>query len=154
MMFKTWGLTAMYQALAFTAFQKIGHYMKIPHRPMFFCLVIGTIISSTVQLSVQEWMFSHVEDLCGPNQKDSFICPGTNTFGSASIIVGPHSQWSFFLICLCIPNFPVGCHWAKAYLFSWSPLQQAFLLLPCGCYCPTYSVDVSQEVQVDISQVC
>jgi OPT family oligopeptide transporter len=120
MMFKAWGYTAMDQALTFTGFLKIGHYMKIPHRPMFFCLVIGTIISSTVQLGVQAWMFSHVEDLCGSNQKDNFICPGTITFGSASIIVSPHSRWSF----LSFPNvLPVGCHWTTAYLFSRSALQ-------------------------------
>jgi OPT family oligopeptide transporter len=89
MMFKTWGYSAMDQALSFIALLKIGHYMKIPHRPMFFSLVIGTIISSTVQLGVQAWMFSHVDDLCGSNQKDNFICPEAITFGSASTIVGP-----------------------------------------------------------------
>jgi OPT oligopeptide transporter protein len=92
MMFKTWGFNTMNLALNFTGYLKLGHYMKIPHRPMFFCLLIGTIISSTVQLGVQEWMFSHVDDLCGSNQKDNFICPDTITFGSASIIVGPHSR--------------------------------------------------------------
>ena len=92
MMFKTWGYSAMDRALLFTALLKMGHYMKVPQRPMFFCLVIGTIISSTVQLGVQAWMFSHVDGLCTSNQKDNFICPGTITFGSASIIVGPHSR--------------------------------------------------------------
>jgi OPT oligopeptide transporter protein len=120
MMFKAWGYNAMDQALSFTTCLKLGHYMKVPHRPMFFCLLIGTIISSTVQLGVQAWMFSHVEDLCGSNQKDNFICPATNTFGSASIIVGPHSHWSCFSFAYV---FPVGCHWTTAYLFSQSPLQ-------------------------------
>ena len=92
MMFKIWGTGTMGQALLFTCYLKIGHYMKVPHRPMFFCLLIGTIISSTVQLGVQEWMFSHVDNLCSSNQKDNFTCPGTITFGSASIIVGPHSR--------------------------------------------------------------
>jgi OPT family oligopeptide transporter len=89
MMFKTWGIMAMGQALVFTCFLKLGHYMKVPHRPMFFSLVIGIIVSSTVQLAVQTWMFDHIKDLCGSNQKDNFTCPRANTFGSASIIVSP-----------------------------------------------------------------
>ena len=151
MMFKTWGYDAMNRALTFTGFLKIGHYMKVPHRPMFFCLVIGTIVSGTVQLGVQEWMFSHVEDLCSSNQKDNFTCPKTVTSGSASIIVGPHSHWSCFPFAYV---FPVGCHWTTPYLFSRSPLQQPSLLLPRGCCCTTYPVDMSQEVQADVSQVC
>jgi OPT oligopeptide transporter protein len=95
MMFKTWGYMAMNQVLTFTYFLKLGHYMKVPHHSMFFSLVIGIIVSSTVQLAVQVWMFNHIEDLCSSNQKDNFICPHANTFGSASIIVSSHS-WSFF----------------------------------------------------------
>jgi OPT oligopeptide transporter protein len=120
MMFKIWGTGTMDQALLFTGYLKIGHYMKVPHRPMFFCLVIGTIISSTVQLGVQAWMFSHVEDLCGSNQKDNFICPYTITFGSASIIVSTHSRWSSFSFAYV---FSVGCYWTTTYLFPRSPLQ-------------------------------
>ena len=36
MMLKTWGYTAMTQALAFTADLKHGHYMKVPHHSMLF----------------------------------------------------------------------------------------------------------------------
>jgi OPT family oligopeptide transporter len=91
MMFKTWGFITMAQALSFISNLKLGHYMKIPHRPMFFCQVVATVVSGTVQLGVQAWMFSHIEDLCSPHQNDNFICPGINVFGIASIIVGDHS---------------------------------------------------------------
>jgi OPT family oligopeptide transporter len=87
MMFKTWGYISMSQALSFTTTFKLGHYMKIPHRSMFFCQIVSTIVGSTMQLGVQEWMFSHIEDLCSPNQKDNFTCPETHVFGTASIIV-------------------------------------------------------------------
>ena len=119
MMFKSWGSNIMNQVLVFTGLLKIGHYMKIPHRPMFLCLVIGTIVSGTVQLGVQAWMFSHVDNLCSSNQKDNFICPETIAFGSASIIVGPHLDGPFSFTYA----FSVGCHWTSAYLFSRSPLQ-------------------------------
>lgn len=88
MMFKTWGYITMTQALQFTSDFKLGHYMKIPHRPMFFCQVVATVIAGTVQLGVQSWLFTHIEGLCSPDQKDGFICPSTTVFGTASIIWG------------------------------------------------------------------
>ena len=87
MMFKTWGYITTTQALSFTSDFKLGHYMKIPPRPMFFCQVVATIIAGTVQLAVQAWLFSNVEGVCSPTQKDGFICPGTTVSGTASIIV-------------------------------------------------------------------
>ena len=88
MMFKTWGYFTMVQALNFVSYLKLGHYMKIPHRPMFFCQIVATVVSGTAQLGVQTWMFSHIEDICSPHQKDGFICPYTTVFGNASIFVG------------------------------------------------------------------
>ena len=87
MLFKTWGYITMGQALTFVNDLKFGHYMKIPPRPMFFCQVVATVIAGTVQLGVQAWLFSNVEDFCGPTQKDGFICPSTSVFGTASFIV-------------------------------------------------------------------
>jgi OPT family oligopeptide transporter len=87
MLFKTWGYVTMTQALQFTSDFKLGHYMKIPHRPMFWCQIVGTIVAGTVQLAVQAWMFSNISDLCSPDQPDGFICPSATVFGTASIIV-------------------------------------------------------------------
>ena len=69
MLFKTWGYITTRQAIIFLSNLKLAHYMKIPHRPLFFCQVVGTIVAGTVQLGVQEWMFSNIEGLCDPNQK-------------------------------------------------------------------------------------
>ncbi len=88
----------MVQALQFTSDFKLGHYMKIPHRPMFFCQVVATVIAGTVQLGVQSWLFSNIEGLCSPDQKDGFICPSTTVFGTASIIVR-----SLFASSMCRP---------------------------------------------------
>lgn len=87
MLFKTWGYITMAQALQFTSDFKLGHYMKIPHRPMFWCQIVATIVAGTVQLGVQAWMFSNITDLCSPDQADGFTCPSTTVFGTASIIV-------------------------------------------------------------------
>ena len=87
MMFKTWGYVPMALGLVFTCDFKLGHYMKIPPRSMFICQLVAIIVSGTVQLGVQAWMFSNIEDICSPNQKDGFICPSTTVFGTTSIIV-------------------------------------------------------------------
>ena len=97
MMFKTWGYITMAQALTFTADFKLGHYMKIPPKPMFWSQVVATVIAGTVQLGVQSWMFSNIPNICDPHQKDGFICPATEVFGTASIIwgvIGPARQFS------------------------------------------------------------
>ncbi|QRV95861.1 OPT oligopeptide transporter protein [Ceratobasidium sp. AG-Ba] len=97
MMFKTWGYISMAQALQFTSDFKLGHYMKIPPRPMFLAQVIATMIAGTVQLGVQSWMWTNVSGMCTPDQRDGFICPSTEVFGTASIIwgvIGPGLQFS------------------------------------------------------------
>ena len=87
MLFKTWGFNTANQAIMFTSLFKLAHYMKIAHRPVFFCQVFATIIAGTVQLGVQAWMLSNIEGICDTDQKDGFICPHATVFGNASIIV-------------------------------------------------------------------
>jgi hypothetical protein len=87
MLFKTWGYNTIKRALQFTGDFKLAHYMKIAHRPKFFCQVVATIVAGTVQLGVQAWMFSNIEGLCDADQKGGFICPNIIVFGNASIIV-------------------------------------------------------------------
>ncbi|KAF8972447.1 small oligopeptide transporter [Flammula alnicola] len=119
MMFKTWGYITMAQALTFTSDFKLGHYMKIAPKPMFWSQVVATVIAGTVQLGVQAWMFTNIPDMCNPNQKDGFICPSTEVFGTASIIwgvIGPRLQFSkgqtyyplvfFFLFGAVAPVIP------------------------------------------------
>jgi len=117
MMFKTWGYISMYQALMFASDFKLGHYMKVPPRSMFWCQIAATVVAGTVQLGVQAWMFSNIPDMCSPTQKDGFICPSTEVFGTASIIwgvIGPQRQFSagqvyhgltyFFLLGALLPT--------------------------------------------------
>jgi len=66
-MFKTWGYMTVFQALSFASDFKIGHYMKIPPRPIFWCQIVATVIAGTVQLGMQAWMFSSIKDICSPN---------------------------------------------------------------------------------------
>lgn len=43
--------------MIFTADVKLGHYMKIPPRVMFWAQIIATAVAGTVQLGVQSWYF-------------------------------------------------------------------------------------------------
>ncbi|EJD53618.1 OPT oligopeptide transporter [Auricularia subglabra TFB-10046 SS5] len=130
MMFKTWGYITMAQALTFTSDFKLGHYMKVPPRPMFWAQVVCTVVAGTVQLGVQAWMFSNIDMMCDPDQKNGFICPSTEVFGTASIIwgvIGPALQFSkgqiyyalsfFFLIGAVLPVIPYVL--TKKYPESW-----------------------------------
>lgn len=73
MMFKTWGYITMAQALTFSSDFKLGHYMKINPRQMFWSQVVATVIAGTVQLGVQAWMFTNIPDMCSPSQPNGFI---------------------------------------------------------------------------------
>ncbi|KAJ7260650.1 OPT oligopeptide transporter [Mycena rebaudengoi] len=118
MMFKTWGYITMAQALTFTSDFKLGHYMKIPPRTMFLCQIIATVIAGTTQLGVQAWMFTNIPDMCNRDIQETFWCPSTQVFGTASIIwgvIGPARQFSsgqiyyaltfFFLVGFLCPVF-------------------------------------------------
>ncbi|KAJ7593400.1 small oligopeptide transporter [Mycena floridula] len=97
MMVYTYGYITMSQAMQFTADFKLGHYMKIPPRSMFWCQVVSTIVAGTVQLGVQSWMFATIPDICDANQKDNFTCNSIQVFGTASIIwgaIGPGLQFA------------------------------------------------------------
>ncbi|KAJ7088419.1 small oligopeptide transporter [Mycena belliarum] len=97
MMFKTWGYITMAQGKLYFAVQRPS-FSDVPPRPMFWSQVAATVIAGTVQLGVQAWMFTNIDNICAPNQKDGFICPSTEVFGTASIIVvgaaAPLLAWS------------------------------------------------------------
>jgi hypothetical protein len=54
----------MYQALQFVSDFKLGHYMKVPPRPMFWGQIVASVIAGTVQLGVQAWMFTNIDGMC------------------------------------------------------------------------------------------
>ena len=94
---------------------------------MFFSQVVAAIVAGTVQLGVQAWMFTNIEDICNADQPNGFVCPSTAVFGTASIIwgvIGPARQFSkgqvyyglvfFFLAGFLAPLITVGaCPWLR-----------------------------------------
>ncbi|OAQ25444.1 oligopeptide transporter [Linnemannia elongata AG-77] len=112
--FKTLGYITMAQAMTFTSDLKLGHYMKVPPRAMFWAQLLGTVIAGTINLVTANWLLNSQKDICTKNEV--FGCPNANTFYSASVIwgviapnlmFGPTSMYNainyFFLIGLVLP---------------------------------------------------
>ena len=148
MMFKTWGYITMVQALTFASDFKLGHYMKIPPRPMFWCQVVETGIAGTVQLGVQAWLFSNIQGICTSEAESGFTCPSTTVFGTASIIwgvIGPQRQFShgqmyynllfFFVVGTIAPLI----QWAVHKRFKLNVLKYLnFVSIPRRCSMSAY----------------
>lgn len=82
---------------------------------MFFAQVTATVIAGTTQLGVQAWMFTNIPNMCTQDQRDGFICPGTEVFGTASIIwgvIGPARQFSYGQVYYgqCLSSLPESHH--------------------------------------------
>ncbi|KAJ7638950.1 OPT oligopeptide transporter [Roridomyces roridus] len=126
MFFKSWGYITMAQGLMFASDMKLGHYMKIPPKSMFWAQVVATVLAGTVQLGVQTWMFTNIDGLCDRDQPDGFWCPSTVTLGTASIIwgvIGPrngqlyHSLTYFLVGFLCLLGaWLVHKRWPKSFV--------------------------------------
>lgn len=87
----------MSQALSFVADLKFGHYMKIPPRTMFMSQVVATTVACFVQIIVLNFALNNIEDVCTPQQRDHFTCPGGRVFFAASVIwglIGPSRMFS------------------------------------------------------------
>ena len=35
--------------------------------------IVATVVAGTVQLGMQEWMFTHIPDMCSPHQKEGCV---------------------------------------------------------------------------------
>ncbi|CCK71289.1 oligopeptide transporter OPT1 KNAG_0G02310 [Huiozyma naganishii CBS 8797] len=114
LLFKLYGFIVMRQGLELSRDLKLGVYMKVPPRLLFFIQMYATIISGMVTVGIQEWMYVHIDDVCSTTQKDGFICANGRTMFNASIIwslpkylFSPHRLYSplmwFFLIGLLVP---------------------------------------------------
>ncbi|KAI0018081.1 small oligopeptide transporter [Xylariomycetidae sp. FL0641] len=97
MMFKNYGYICMSQALYFSQDLKLGHYMKVPPRAMFWAQLVASVWSALVQVAVLNWALGTIPGICDPQQPDNYTCPGANVFYTASIIwgaIGPARMFS------------------------------------------------------------
>ncbi|KAK7204426.1 OPT oligopeptide transporter protein-domain-containing protein [Myxozyma melibiosi] len=101
MLFKTFGYITMSQALYFVSDMKLGHYMKVPPRTMFWGQCICTIWTSIVQVATMQWALGSITDVCSSTQPSHFTCPNAKVFFNASVIwgvIGPQRIFSHGMI--------------------------------------------------------
>ncbi|KAK8851665.1 small oligopeptide transporter [Apiospora arundinis] len=97
MMFKNYGYLCMSQALYFAQDLKLGHYMKVPPRVMFWSQLVAAFWSAILQIGVMNWALGNIEGICTDEQKDSYTCPQASVFYTASVVwgaIGPARMFS------------------------------------------------------------
>ncbi|KAJ9236200.1 hypothetical protein DTO207G8_3212 [Paecilomyces variotii] len=118
MIFKVLSQDVVGQGVYFAMDMKLGHYLKIPPRTLFFAQGFATILGALTQAGVTIWMLGHIPDVCDSDQPDGFSCPGGRTVYSSSVVwglVGPRRLYSagkiyssllhFFWIGALVPVF-------------------------------------------------
>lgn len=83
---KTLSLQIMSQGLIFVQDMKLGHYMKLPPRSVFFAQLIGTIITCLLQVATKTLLFDYVPGICDANRPDGLTCDFTKTFFTSTVV--------------------------------------------------------------------
>lgn len=130
MLFKTYGYITMSQGLYFAQDLKLGQYMKVPQRSMFWSQTIATIWACIVQIAVLEWALGGgISDVCTQHQSNNFTCPNGRVFFNASVIVSnvisSHHHHT--------DKHAVGSHRSTTHLLPRSHLRQPAILLARRC---------------------
>lgn len=142
MIFKIFSTDVVGQGLYFAADMKLGHYMKIPPKTLFFAQGSATILGALTQAGVTlvsdsgfhcrlkrgladtlglQWMLGHVNHICESDRTNGFSCPNGRTTFSSSIIwgaIGPGRVYSIGKIYSGLLHF----FWLGAVLpiISWA----------------------------------
>lgn len=82
---------------------KIGHYIKIPSRSLFWAQFWPVVWLSIVQISTYNFLRGNIEGICAKNQAEGLTCPNARTFFNASVIWG-------VIVSLLLPPFPPSQH--------------------------------------------
>ncbi|KAJ5997049.1 hypothetical protein N7522_008709 [Penicillium canescens] len=88
LMVKCYGYNAVKHGMDFAQDLKLGQYMKIPPRVLFFGQIYASILATATQTGVLRWMMGHITDLCEPKNKQRFTCNGAKVMYNASLIWG------------------------------------------------------------------
>lgn len=96
MVFVTYGYISSAQGVKFAADLKLGHYMKIPPRTLFWVQMVATVTSSLTQIGVLNWMFANVPGICTTEAINGFTCPLARVHFNGSILWGVVGPGEFF----------------------------------------------------------
>ncbi|CUA75850.1 Sexual differentiation process protein isp4 [Schizosaccharomyces pombe 972h-] [Rhizoctonia solani] len=88
MIFKSYAVQSLAEALTFVQDLKLGHYIKVAPRSTFIVQMVATFSSAVVQVGVKEWMFHNIKDMCTENQPQKISCPHYRVYFTASAVWG------------------------------------------------------------------
>ncbi|KXG47533.1 Oligopeptide transporter OPT superfamily [Penicillium griseofulvum] len=88
LMVKCYGYNAVKHGMDFAQDLKLGQYMKIPPRVLFFGQIYASLLATATQTGVLRWMMGHISDLCKPTNKQRFTCNDAKVMYNASLIWG------------------------------------------------------------------
>ncbi|KAG6008048.1 hypothetical protein E4U21_005061 [Claviceps maximensis] len=110
MLFKSWGYMTASTGLTYISDMKIGHYMKIPPRSIFFAQAFAVFWLSIVQIATYNFLMGNITGICTERQAQGLSCPQATAFFNASgpkRVFGPGSfyAWTnwFWLIGAACP---------------------------------------------------
>ncbi|XBI82040.1 hypothetical protein VPH35_090821 [Triticum aestivum] len=99
MVFNLYSTWCIEYTLGTLASFKLGIYMKIPPRELFFAQVIGTFLATTSDFVVTWWLFSTVKDLCRTEllpRGSPWTCPSTRMIYNEMVVwglIGPRQMF-------------------------------------------------------------
>lgn len=112
MTFKTYSVVPTYQAIGYAQDLKLGHYIHIAPRTLFWGQLVASVWACFVGIGVAAWQIENVKDLCTPDQVDDFTCASSYAVFFNSAVqrgaIGPqrlystgriygHLMWGFFV---------------------------------------------------------
>ncbi|PWN27910.1 OPT-domain-containing protein [Jaminaea rosea] len=97
MMVKLYSQVGLTQGFLCSQNLKLGHYMKVSPRLTFWVMLIGTVWASVVQVFVNLFMRTHVNEICSAENAHQFTCPQASVYYTSSIIwgvIGPRRMFN------------------------------------------------------------
>lgn len=132
MMFKTVSQQTLTFGLLFSQDQKLGHYMKIAPRQIFFVQILSILVNSVIQILAKNYLRDHIPDVCDPAQAQKFVCPSVVIFYTASIIwgaigversFGPKSPYRWLFSGLVVGAVLPLITWFTSRKLKWSTMR-------------------------------
>lgn len=120
--FKGYGYVTVAHALEFTNDLKLAHYLKLPQRSVYSAQIIATIVNAFVCTAVMNFQIRNIPDICEPDQKDRFSCPGVTSYFTAAVLFGSLGARKVFgagsQYVSLLSAFPVGLAVPLLYYYA------------------------------------
>ncbi|KAG0051011.1 hypothetical protein BGZ83_004228, partial [Gryganskiella cystojenkinii] len=85
--FRSYGANLASQAVIFLSGLKLGHYLKVPPRIMFWTQIVGGLLGAVVNVATYRWILAVYPDICF-DDANLFSCPGFAGLQNSAFIWG------------------------------------------------------------------